>query len=95
MRLAYLVPIAARVKRRRRLEGLESVTSGRASGAELTDLQSTKIGVDAELYAWDGLGQAADMLPIPPENTDVEQFIVNFFGEHLGHRKGGIARVSK
>ena len=55
------------------------------SGVLASHQRLTKLGVDADLHVWEGLGHATFAYnPRLPETDEVHQVIVNFFDKHLG-----------
>ena len=55
------------------------------SGVLASHRRLTKLGVDADLHIWEGLGHATFAYnPRLPETDEVHQVIVKFFDKHLG-----------
>ena len=54
------------------------------SGALYTHSQLVKLGVDAELYVWEGLFHGFFYNPDVPECKDAYNVRVRFFDRHLG-----------
>jgi len=54
------------------------------SSAIFTHSQLVKLGVDAELHVWDGLGHGFLLDPNLPESREAYAVIVSFFDRHLG-----------
>jgi acetyl esterase/lipase len=50
-----------------------------------TQAQLVKLGVDAELHVWEGLGHTAYLYPNLPQSQEVHEVVVRFFDRHLGH----------
>ncbi len=55
------------------------------SAVVYTHSRLVKLGVDAELHVWEGVGHCFFSLPEIPESHDVYDVIVTFFDKHLGH----------
>lgn len=55
------------------------------SGVIATHQRLTKLGVEADLHIWEGMGHASFAFnPRSPESDEVHSVIVNFFDRHLG-----------
>jgi acetyl esterase/lipase len=59
------------------------------SGALYTHQQLVKMGVDAELYVWDGLFHGFFYNPDVPESKDAYNIMVRFFDRKLGRGRTG------
>lgn len=58
------------------------------SGVLASHQRLTKLGVEADLHVWEGLGHATFAYnPRLPETDEVHWVIVNFFDKHLGQEK--------
>jgi acetyl esterase/lipase len=58
------------------------------SGVLASHQKLTKLGVEADLHVWEGLGHATFAYnPRLPETDEVHQVIVNFFDKHLGQNE--------
>ena len=58
------------------------------SGVLASHQRLTKLGVDADLHIWEGLGHATFAYnPRLPETDEVHQVIVKFFEKHLGRNE--------
>lgn len=57
------------------------------SGVLATHAKLVRLGVDADLHVWEGMGHATYAFnPRLPETDEVHQVIVSFFDNHLGPR---------
>jgi hypothetical protein len=83
------------LKRRERARGVADKTSGRRavlrrrrgfelSSALYTHEQLVKLGVETELYVWEGLFHGFFYNADIPESTDAFNVMIRFFDRHLG-----------
>lgn len=56
------------------------------SSTVYTHSQLVKLGVDAELYVWEGLFHGFFYNPDVPESRDAYEVIIRFFNRHLGNK---------
>ena len=55
------------------------------SSVVYTHAQLVKVGVEADLHVFEGLGHGGFLNPDIPEFIDVHNVIVRFFEKHLGN----------
>ena len=55
------------------------------SAVVYTHSRLVKLGVEADLHVWEGLGHCFFSIPELPESQDVYDVITKFFDKHLGH----------
>jgi len=54
------------------------------SSVVVTHSQLVRLGVDAELHVWEGLGHTFYTDPDLPESREVHDVVIGFFDRHLG-----------
>ena len=53
-----------------------------------THSQLTRLGVEADLHLWEGMGHGFTGIPDLPESREAYDVIVKFFDRHLGRKEG-------
>ncbi len=66
---------------------ISSTRDGLLSAVVSTHSQLVKLGVEADLHVWEGLGHAFFFEPDLPESREVYDVTARFFNEHLGRRR--------